>query len=296
MINFLSGPEGAGKTAFMTFYARKHHLLGGEVWAFPGYELLNQRGNVVSKLIYPDEVMGMIDDMQYVVLCVDEIENFLNHHDWSNPFHDVMASAAAQRRKRGFNILATGPEIELVSKDLRAMFHEIVYCKDMHWRNHAIPRGKKIWFVREDRRGVLSGYPGTRTRPKIFKPEPYFKYYDTFSLVDQKYRHHRIKIQKEVTLVDANGNVIEQEGMPDQATLDRYIQEYQSRPEYENPLHKAINYMIRKFKEQGITTVENAVFFEAVGGNKTYAGKYLKSIGVLSNKNTKMLDLSSAMV
>lgn len=210
MITYFGGPEGAGKTALMTRYLRMHHLAGGEVWAFPGYELKNDRGRVVSRLIDPTEIMGLLDDMQYIVLVADEIQNFFNHHAWQNPLIDVLSyGALAQRRKREFGFMATGPFFETLPPDLRMYFHIKFSCIDKHWRDHAIPRGEQIRFTETDLRGVLSGRPGYTLPPRVFRPKRYFKYYDTFSLVDPKYQHLRVRIKKDTVLVDSQGNEIQ---------------------------------------------------------------------------------------
>lgn len=164
MINYFGGPEGAGKTALMTYYSRKHYLLGGEVWAFPGYELRNNAGRVVSKLINPSEIMNKLDDMQYVMIDIDEIQNFIHHHAWQSPLVDIIAyGAAAQRRKREFVLNVTGPQFSWLPPDLKMMFHLVFSCRDKHWRDKKTPRGQQIVFSITDNRGVLSGYPGYTT-------------------------------------------------------------------------------------------------------------------------------------
>ena len=227
MITHFGGPEGGGKTALMTLFCREHHLMGGEIWAFPGYEHKNQRGRVISKLIMPEQVMGKLDDMQYIVLVIDEIQNFMNHHAWYSKLVDIMAyGAAAQRRKREFVILSTGPIFDWLPKDLRMMYHVSVECRDVHWRQKEIPRGQQIAFTMTDERGVLSGYPGTIALEKLFYPKRVFPYFDTFSLVDPKYQHLRFKVQKDEVMVDSQGNLIADS---DSETLNRYGEQFAAR-------------------------------------------------------------------
>src|SRR4030042_2395759 len=142
MIVYFCGPEGGGKTALMTRYNRIHHLMGGECWSFPGYELLNERGRAVSRLVMPEDIRGLLDEMQNVVLSIDEITNFMNHHHWADKMVDIMTyGAAAQRRKREFVIMATGPMFDWLPRDLRPMFHEVFYCSARHWKNPSIKGG-----------------------------------------------------------------------------------------------------------------------------------------------------------
>lgn len=224
MITFFEGPEGAGKTALMTKFCRYHHLKGGHIWAFPGYEHKNQSGNVISELINPIEIMGKIDELQYIVLCIDEMQNFMNHHAWQNPLIDVLAyGAMAQRRKREFVVLATGPSFDYLPPDLRYRFHCLVKCRDLHWGNHDIPRGERIEFLMIDLMGVLSGKPWTPQAPQIFYPKSVYKFYDTLEISDPKYQHMRISIRKDKTLVDSEGNIIEKDDTQYQEYDDRVI-------------------------------------------------------------------------
>lgn len=209
MIAIMLGIEGGGKTALITKFARKHHVLKGETWAFPGYELKNNTGRVVSKLIYPEEMKKKVYEMQNVVLVIDEIQNFIHHHYWQSPVADTLANASAQRRKLNFNILASCPEFELVPPDMRRMFHVAFYCRDAHWRNKNIPVGTDIRFNVRDLRGMLSGYPGSTRSESKFDPRDYYKYYDTFSLADPKYQSRRYKQEYERVIIDPNGNVID---------------------------------------------------------------------------------------
>lgn len=225
MIALMVGIEGGGKTALITKYTRKHHLLGGEVWAFPGYELMNNRGRVVSKLVYPEEMVGKVRDMEYIVLVIDEIQNFLHHHYWQSPVVDTIANASAQRRKLKFNIFASSPEMDLIPPDMRRMFHVVIPCRDAHWRNKKIIEGTDIRFHVIDNRGRLSGYPGTRTREWSFNPHAYFPFYDTFSLADPKYQHRRYKVEGERVRIDSNGNIIDENnnGVDDSIIIAREI-------------------------------------------------------------------------
>lgn len=297
MIVYVGGPEGAGKTALMTRYARIHHLMGGEIWSFPGYELLNNRGRVISKTIMPHKVMSLLDEMQYILLLIDEIQNFMNHHAWYFKIIDIMTyGALAQRRKREFAIMATGPIFEWLPPDLRMMFHEVIYCADRHWKDKSIPRGEQIIFTREDKRGVLSGRIGTRTLPKIFRPKDYFKYYNTFSLVDPRYQFNNIRIQTDEILMDQNGNIIEEKiPEPDYTVLNRFVENEKGKQE--DQLVTNIIGFTKQLAERGITRIPRDIvwqYFRAVDNKqlKNSIGKILKSYGAKSIDRTKQYDFS----
>ena len=299
MIVYFCGPEGGGKTVMMTRECRIHHLLGGEIYAFPGYELKNNAGRVVSTTILPHQVLGILDDMQYIVLVIDEISNFMNHHTWYAKMVDIMTyGAAAQRRKRGFVILASGPIFEWLPADLRLMFHEVVNCSDRHWRYKNIPRGTKIEFYREDRRGVLSGNIGTRTKPRIFDPRPYFKYFETFSLVDPKYQFNKIRIQAEEILMDAKGNVLT--GMQDVETNPAAIKAFMKQYEEQHPskLREAVDSFLATILDKGITRIRRDVvwqYFNAEGNKslKDAVGSIIRGHGAKHIDRTKEYDLSA---
>lgn len=293
MIVYFSGPEGGGKTALMTRYNRIHHLMGGECWAFPGYELLNERGRTVSKLVYPEDIMGILDQMHYIVLSIDEIQNFMHHHHWYENLVDIMTyGAAAQRRKREFVILATGPIFDWVPHDLRQMFHEVIHCKDRHWKNHIIPRGQQIEFYREDRRGVLSGAIGRTTRPQTFWAQHYYKYFDTFSLVDPKYQFHKIKVLKTVTRIDETGRRVEKPvvGISDPETIDRYIQTYED--DHQDLIFESVKQAVKKFRDSNISKVEADILYQSLGSNKTAIGQALSRLGASYHTHKRIYDLS----
>lgn len=289
MIVFFAGPEGGGKTVLMTYHLRRHHLMGGEIWAFPGYEHKNQTGRVVSLLVYPEEVMGRLNEMDGVVVVIDEIQNFLNHHAWKTDLADFMAyGAAAQRRKRGFNILATGPELDWVPLDLRLMFHEVWHCRDRHWRHHGISRGSQIEFTITDRRGVLSGIIGATTRPKLFYPKKYYPYFDTFSLVDPKYLHHRVKVKKQTTVVDDNGNIIGPIE-PNMNIVEDYIVN-----DNRDSIDQAIKAVLAKLITAKKETVPIDLFRNVLGGNMKVIGAKLKRLGVSYDRNKQEYRLAGA--
>ncbi len=212
-IAYYSGPEGACKTVMMGRDCLYHHQCGGKVFAFPGFKVLNNRGKEISELLMPEEWIVLLNesDTNYVV-AIDEIPNFINHHKWNSSFVDLITyGAAAQRRKRSLVILATGPIFEWLPPDLRYMFHEIIRMEDRHWKLKFIPRGEQAVFTREDRRGVLSGQIGRRTRPKVFYAKRYWKNIETYSIIDPRWQLSRYKFDRRQVYIDAEGNIL----MPD---------------------------------------------------------------------------------
>ena len=210
-IVYYGGVEGSGKTMMMTRDLWYHHRCGGKIYAFPGYELLNTKGNVVSKLLMPEQVINlMVSEEVGYAIAIDEITNFMNKHHWQDQIVDLFTfGVAAQRRKKSMAILATGPIFEDAPKVLRNMFHEVVHLEDWHWKNRAIPPGVQSRFYRQDMRGMLSGQIGKCTRPRLFNTKRYWKHANTFSPVDPRYQLRRVRVLRKETLVDEDGNIIE---------------------------------------------------------------------------------------
>jgi len=295
MIVYYSGPEGGCKTVFIAYEAHKHYELGGEVWAFPGFELYDDNGKTVSRTVQFWELPSLLDEMLYVVIVMDEIQNYMNHHNWYSKMIDWLAyGAAAQRRKRQFVILASGPIFGTLPRDLSFMFHEVVHCQDRHWRYKNIPRGQQCEFYREDRRGVLSGYIGSRTRPQIFWPGKYFKYYDTYSLTDPRAQFAKIKMQGREITIGPNGNIIENNKGPqyssDPATMEKYVNDYLVQQNSQSDkMIQQVRQALDSLKAKGLNRVKSSLIYEILGvkthGEKWHLGQLLKSyFGVVLHK------------
>ena len=274
-IAYYSGPEGACKSVMMGRDCLYHHNCGGHVYAFPGFEVMDNKGTVISELLLPEEWVKLLNEAEssYVV-AIDEIPNFLNHHKWNSDFVDLITyGAAAQRRKRSLVILATGPIFDWLPRDLKTMFHEVINMEDRHWKVKTIPRGEQAVFTREDRRGVLSGQIGRRTRPKVFYAKRYWRNIETYSIVDPRWQLNKIKFDKRKVNLDADGNVINPEfiGESDPATLDRLFQEYQSRiHSISNPMVDGLKYIIDKANGNPI---DSEPLYEAMNVSGSKKGK-----------------------
>lgn len=208
MIVYYGGPEGSCKSVMMGRDCYIHHRLGGQIHAFPGFEVFNKAGTVISKLLNPFEMYTTVMQLNGVVIAIDEIQNFINHHNWWNKIIDILTyGIAAQRRKRNLAILATGPIFNWLPSDFRMMFHEVVHMKDRHWEMKKIPRGEQAIIYREDRRGVLSGQIGKTTRPTIFKAKKYWQHIDTYAPIDVMHQFERVEIRSGRTVIQ-DGRVL----------------------------------------------------------------------------------------
>lgn len=289
---YIDGVEGAGKTTLMTRELRYHHLCGGKIFALPGYELLNNRGRVVSEQLMPEEWIKLLKEniFDYAV-AIDEIQNFLNKHNWQDKIVDLLAyGAAAQRRKRRFAIIATGPIFDWLPRDLREMFHEVVHMKDRHWKIKDIPRGEQFIVTREDRRGMLSGTPGTRARSQIFNGMKYRKFFNSFSIVDPDYQLRKVNIQREKILVDANGNEIIPNnaiGESDPATLNKFLKDYQEKQE--DTIGIRVKDFLQQLIDKGVDRIPRDIVWQYFGvenkSQKDVIGRAIKGMGAIIRDN-----------
>ena len=284
-IVYYSGPEGACKTVMMGRDCLNHYRLGGKIYAFPGFELKNNVGKVVSQLLMPEQWMDLLikEESDYIV-AIDEIANFINHHKWYNDLNDLITyGAAAQRRKRRMAILATGPIFEWLPPDFRYMFHEVVRLEDRHWKVKSIPRGYQAQFTREDRRGVLSGEIGRQTKPRIFLAKKYWRNVETYSLVDPRYQLKRYKYQRSNIVVDENGQVI----TPDAKVAPVNIAAIEKFAEQHTRVDArgVISQIVTTLKEKGVESIPTIAMREMVISQGVIItplsmGKILKELGM----------------
>ena len=271
MIVYYGGPEGSCKTVMMGRECYIHHRMGGDIYAFPGFEVKNKNGKVISHLLNPFEVYTTVMELNGVVIAIDEIQNFINHHNWWNKIIDILTyGIAAQRRKRNLVILATGPIFDWLPHDLKMMFHEVVHMADRHWQVKSIPRGYQAVIIREDRRGVLSGQIGYRTHPKIFHAKKWWPHVDTYAPVDVMHQFERVEVRAGRTVMK-DGRVLSAEEV---AQLD-----YESRTQFGRFGNK-VKDLIDDLKQQGITSFPKHQMYEMV---RDITGEHLtkRAIGQL---------------
>jgi len=216
MIRYYEGVEGAGKTCLMTKDLYRHKSYGGRVLAFPGYELYGRtKKQVLSELILPEQIYSLINVNdtsvirdQHIVIAIDEITNFISHHNWWNNICDIVNTVLQERRKLGVAVLATGPEYKFLPSDIRYMFHEIVHCTNAHSFNREIPSELACIFYKEDRRGMLSPPWHRFTNKKKFLMSKWHKHYNTYSAVGYN-QNIKMSFEKREITVDLEGNLIE---------------------------------------------------------------------------------------
>lgn len=250
----ITGPEGAGKSLMMAREATIHHRMGGKVFCFPGFEVMNNRGRVISELLKPEDWVTLPPELHNILICIDEVTNFFSNHTWYNRMNDIFAAGVlAQRRKRSLCVIYTGPFFEWLPNRIRDLTHEVIRCRDYYWkaRNFKpyIKRGEEIIFSREDHRGVLSGEIGKMTRQKIFLGKPYWKNYNTEAVVGLTYQYDRVKMKGRDIVIGTDGKVVSNYETGDTigADIERLITESNT-----DKVREAIRGVVQYLKDKGI--------------------------------------------
>lgn len=188
MIIGITGPEGSGKTCLMTALLRDHYSQtkgNGKIFAFPGYQLFNTEGKIVSREMGMADWVNLPPNLQNAVIAVDEIQNFFNSAYWGTMVNQLFSMVAAQRRKRNLVIIYTGQMMREVPNRVRDRTHYFIECFDLyHKYPNQLERGTQIAFRTIDNLGFLTGIPYFRLPAKKFYSKPYWKFYDTHSVVD----------------------------------------------------------------------------------------------------------------
>lgn len=279
-IVYYEGVEGSGKSVMMGRDLYIHHqLVGpGKVFAFPGFDVFDEKQRKISQLINPFEMFTQMMEMYNVAIGIDEVQNFINHHNWWNKIIDILTyGIAAQRRKRSLAILMTGPIFEWLPKDFQRMVHEVVHMQDRHWKVKAIPRGEQSIIWREDKRGALSGDIGRRTRPQIFHTKRYWQHIDTWAPIDVMHQFEQFQVVQKKTFVE-DGRVLTEEEVAQMEWRKKTIMER---------FGTKIQQAIEDLRSQNITSFPKQQMWDMVRDitgmpdlSKRKIGEFLSSNGV----------------
>ena len=307
-IRLYSGVEGAGKSCMMTKDLYLHHLSGGTVLAFPGYELYGYDADTgeritLSETLLPEQWVNLPDELKRrkIAIGIDEIGNFFNHHSWYNKINDMLYAMLAQRRKFEVAVMATGPFIEDMPPDIRKMFHEIVHCSDNHTLNHAISRGTRCVYYKEDRRGLLSRPTQRFTRKKVFMMKDWYKHYDTYAAVDAIHQFIKVKFKGREIIIGPDGEIQSGGGSGgsfDQAGADRMLGQIQAKSN--DTRRSEVEKALRYFVDKGITSVEAKTISQILPGYSMTGtnglGSILREYGVTYKGHKRAYDLSGVNI
>ncbi len=298
-IRYYEGVEGSGKTCMMSRDLLFHYASGGRVLAFPGYELYgNTKKEVLSETLLPEQWVTLPDELkrQKIAIAIDEVNSFFNHHNWYNKICDMMYSLLAQRRKFEIAVLMTGPIFYNLPPDIRSMIHEVVHCADNHQLNHAIHRGEKCIYTKEDLRGLLSRPTQRFSRKKVFMMRSFWHHYDSWAAVDAINQFITVKFKKREIIIGADGKVIT-------AGYDSFNSKVadtliQKKPEdnFREEVRKALQYL----KERDVDYIEPQTMGKLFPNTKLKGvnslGTILKEFGVRHIAYKRQYDLTNVEV
>lgn len=300
-IRYYEGIEGSGKTAMMTRDSLRHYRSGGKVLSFPGYDLKEDNGEIISRTLLPEEWLTLPDSLkhQHILIDIDEVTNWFNNLNWFNKMCLMMAGLMGQRRKFEVGIAMTGPHFSRLPPVLREMVHEIVHCQDHHARNHDMPVGERCIYYKEDLRGMLSErWPKVRfTRRKVFYTKPYWNNYDTYQAVDMINQFIKVRFKAKEITIGADGKIIQSPVISsgDPEVIEKYIKEEDTS---RNLIYQsAINFLNTMIKDKGIVRLPRDIVWQyfKVEDNKAIKdviGSIFKSLGVKVSNRDKSYDFS----
>lgn len=258
----LCGPEGSGKSILMTHYGYEHHKKGGEVLAFPGYRLLDDSGEIISKEL-PLEDWITLDPQKLtnVFILIDEMQNFFDAYRYNSALSNLFAGMETERRKLNTTIIGTVQEFEWLPPRMRRLTHEKGECFDLAWRYHDLAKGTTFAVRFQDLKGFKHGIPGMWSKPKVFHGKKDWNHYDTYAVVDLWERYANIKIHGRKIDIDPYGQGIPNQMMgvePDMDAINSEIRNLtQRKMNYTESLSKFATGLVKK----GINTIPSKEFY-----------------------------------
>jgi len=208
------GPEGSGKTLLMTRVATECHKLGGKILAFPGYELRDEKGKVLSELLTIEQWSTMPEELRDVCICIDEIENFFNSHRWQSTMVDLFTGVFGERRKRNMAILYTLQFWDELPRMMRYKTHYVFDCFDGAWMNayreEPLREGTVTYTNITDNLGRRFGHAGYIYPGPTFYNKEYWDRFDTHSVVSIFEKYTKVQVKGKIVPVDLSGKPIEE--------------------------------------------------------------------------------------
>ncbi len=209
------GPEGAGKDSLMTGLASTLWESGWDVYAFPGYHLLNpirhskdpdKKFKVLSQEITPEDWVSLPLDLHDVVICVSEADTHFNSLETQFDIAKEWNNLLKQRRKRSLTILYNVQNWAWFNNRARWTTHIIFSCWDMYWSTRntddPTPRGHKILVTPYDCKGFYTGRPWSQGVPFYFNASKIWENFDTYevtsyeqSAASTRVRRHRSNLE-----------------------------------------------------------------------------------------------------
>ena len=182
------GPEGAGKTLLMTYFGLIQLARGGPIRTFPGYQITNGHGKVMTTPLDIEEWVTLPPELRDCLIDVDEIQNFFGSDRYMTWINKLWANVVAQRRHRNLGVHYTVQDWEDLDPRVRKKTHTLIVCRDLYWSNwgreEGVGRGELISANFIDVKGFFTGTPWTPGPSQMIRTKEIWPYYDTFGDVD----------------------------------------------------------------------------------------------------------------
>jgi hypothetical protein len=205
------GTEGSGKTTLMTYYSIRAAKKGIKIFAFPGYDLKDKHGNIVSERLTPQDFLDHFEAFNNCLVDIDEITNFgIDAYAFNGTLPRMFGYAAAMRRKLSLSILYTVQNFSYIPPRIRFFTHTLMFCRDMYFGRQfskdPLPRGEQILCRRMDMKGFYTGKEGWLSLPKIFFSKGVWKNFETQAIVDPRWGLKKYQFEKETISVGGQSN------------------------------------------------------------------------------------------
>jgi len=225
MIEGVTGPEGAGKTCLMTFFALLHNAYGGKVLTFPGYEVTDGHGKVLSEPLDIEQWITMPPELRDVLICIDEVQNFFSSRRHMSVLNYLFANLAAQRRHRNIGIIYTVQDWGWLDDRVRWLTHVLIVCSDLYWspwgKEQEVKRGELISANFFDVKGFFTGKPWTPGPQFLLRAKAIWDCYNSFADVDTWTGLTKVEMKRPTIKIDLTGGPEEESEQPPTGAKDK---------------------------------------------------------------------------
>ena len=215
MIQGITGPEGGGKTLLMAYFGLLHKAYGGRLLTFPGFEVTDGKGKVISEQLDIDQWITMPPELRDALICIDEVQNFFNSRRHMSVMNYLFANLAAQRRHRNIGIMYTVQDWGWLDDRLRWLTHVLITCKDLYWspwgKEQGLKRGELISASFWDVKGFFTGTPWTPGPQRLLQAKNIWPHYNSWADVDIWSGLTKVELKRPRTVIDLTSQEGEEE-------------------------------------------------------------------------------------
>lgn len=203
------GPEGAGKTLLMTYFGKIHIARGGAIRTFPGYQITDGYGKVLTTPIEIEEWVALPPELRDCLIDVDEIQNFFGSDRYMAWVNKLWANLVGQRRHRNLGIHYTVQDWEDLDSRVRKKTHVLAICRDLYWsawgKEEGVGRGEMISINFIDVKGFFTGMPWNPGPSFMVRTKEIWPCYNTYGDVDIWSGMTKVEFKKPKISIDLTG-------------------------------------------------------------------------------------------